>query len=149
MGNNKLNINNDSLEKLRFLALQLGAHKGQVDQSDVNSLIQIIKFNINKIIKEHEEQEKEIKRIANKVGISNKQINSLEINNLITEIIIKLDEYEKYNNDLLTKEDLRILSICLNDDLNILEKVKKYQSFIERIHDYKLIKLQINQLQQE
>lgn len=147
--NNKSNINNDSLETLYNLAIQLGVPPEHAKQSDVNSLVRIIKIKIYKLIKEQEEQEKEIKRIANKVGISNKQINSLEINNLLTEIIIQLDDYEKFNNDLLTKEDLRILSICLNDDLKILEKVIKYHNFVERIHDYKLIKLPTYQLKQE
>lgn len=139
-------IDKIALEELRLWAKQLGIPQEQVNQSNASRLIQMIRKKTNESNIEDEKQN--IRRIAKMVGISDKQINNFNTSGLLSEIIIRLDETRKFNQDILNEEDLRILDICLNDDKKILEKVKNYHDFLEEIHDHKLIVLPDSHSQQ-
>lgn len=136
----RVRLNDEAIDELRLWAQEVGIKN--IDGIDHAALIRLIKVKTQKTNGDGDKPlyHNEIMRIARMVGISDKQVNSLGTFALLSEICIQLDNnIVKFNNDLLNDEDLRILAICLTDDLKILTTLKKYHAFLKEIHGHKVI----------
>ena len=83
----------------------------------------------------------ELRKLANMLGISEEKTSALSMEGLISEMKIKVDDSTKYHGKILSDEEFKILSINLSDDPKILEIVKEYNIFINKINGKKIIVL--------
>lgn len=83
----------------------------------------------------------ELRQVANSLGIPEEKSSTLSIEGLVSEIRIKLDETTKYHGKVLSEEEMKVLSICLSDDLEILKTVKEYNNFVRKLNNKKIIVL--------
>lgn len=83
----------------------------------------------------------ELRKLANMLGISEEKASMLSMDGLISEIKIKIEDSTKYHGKILSEEDFKILRINLSDDPKILETVKEYNSFINKLNGKKFIVL--------
>ena len=83
----------------------------------------------------------ELRKLANMLGISEEKTSMLSMDGLISEMKIKIDDSTKYHGKILSEEEIKILNINLTDDPKILETVKEYNIFINKLNGKKFIVL--------
>ncbi len=83
----------------------------------------------------------ELRKLANMLGISEEKTSALSMEGLISEMKIKLDESIKYHGKILSEEDMKVVGIDMSDDPALLETVREYNSFIQKLNGKKILVL--------
>ena len=147
--------NKRSMEELRHWAKDLEIQPDWIENANMFMLIKMIKKKIDADIIEKEKDiekgkqdyeeikqnyDRNIKKIAKRLGVSEEKTNSYEIIVLLKIINEQLINSQKqYKEVILSEDDMRILEICLTDEQKQLDIIKKYHEFLKDIHGRTLI----------
>ena len=84
----------------------------------------------------------QLRKIAFQLGISQSRILQLNMQELITDIQIKINESDEYHGDLLSETEKKQIKDLLYGEIHILKILNDYDLFIQKINNRQIIILQ-------
>ena len=84
---------------------------------------------------------KQVIHLASIIGIPEEKIKGRSTKELLVDIEIQLNETYNYKEDILTADEMEVLSSYLNYQRPILRKIKNYHIIVQKLRDKKIIVL--------
>lgn len=81
----------------------------------------------------------QLRKIATQLGVSQSRALQLNMQELITDIQIKINETDEYQGGHLSEEEKRQIKDLLYGEDGILKTLEAYESFIQKINNRRII----------